>query len=386
MSERAIIHVDMDAFYASVEQHDEPRLAGQAVIVGGLSKRGVVSAASYEARKFGVHSAMPMAQARLRCPDAVFLPVRMDRYKQVSRQVFSCFHEITPLVEGLSLDEAFLDVTGSLKLFGDIESIGAQIRQCIKATTGLTASVGMSCNKLVAKIASDLEKPGGFCHIPSDQVLQRLASLPLARLWGIGKKSRQQLHAMNIYTFDDLLRAPDEQLKLVFGNSVNELKRRAAGIDDRPVVASSNEKSIGHEQTYQNDIDTLNAAEKELLRLSDAVCARLRRHGLKGRTLTLKLRENDFTTHTRSQTFKPATDEMDVIYQLSRQLLRSWWAEKRLSRLRLIGVSVSHLEAPNQAMLFDSELMLEHQKIDHLTDDVRDRFGHDALKRGRLLD
>ncbi|TNF92534.1 MAG: DNA polymerase IV [Gammaproteobacteria bacterium] len=385
MSNRAIIHVDMDAFFASVEQLDDPQLAGYPVIVGGLARRGVVSAASYEARKFGVHSAMPMSQARQRCPDGIYLPVRMERYREISRLVFSCFHEMTPLVEGLSLDEAFLDVTASLKLFGDIESIGLQVKQCIKERTSLTASVGMSTNKLVAKIASDLEKPDGFCHISESQIRTRLASLPLSRLWGIGKKTLPQLQQMGAHTFGDLLQMPDEQLKVLLGNSVLELKRRAAGIDDRPVVATSNEKSIGHEQTYEKDIDSLPEAEKELLRLSDAVCSRLRQHVLKGRTLTLKLREKDFTTHTRSQTFTPATDELDTVYQLSRDLLQMWWQENKSARLRLIGVSLSQLENPQQSSLFEAMVNTDHREIDRITDDVRERFGHGSLKRGRLI-
>src|SRR5450631_808589 len=272
---RAILHIDMDAFYASVEERDRPELKGKPLIVGG-SGRGVVAAANYAVRRFGVRSAMPMGEALRRCPEAICVQPRMARYKEVSERVFAIFHEFTPLVEGLSLDEAFLDVTASQQLLGSAESIGSEIRRRILRQTGLTASVGIAPNKLLAKIASDLNKPDGMCRIGADNVHEILDGLPIEKLFGVGPKTLPVVNAGGIRTFGDLRRAGDEVLWRAFGKHGKSMQERASGRDDRPVEPNREEKSISAEETYAEDIRGVSELTAQLTHLADRTASRLR--------------------------------------------------------------------------------------------------------------
>ncbi|MDP9064413.1 MAG: DNA polymerase IV, partial [Pseudomonadota bacterium] len=284
MNPRTILHVDMDAFYASVEERDRPELQGLPIIVGGTGGRGVVAAASYAVRRFGVRSAMPMREALRRCPQAVCIHPRMARYQEVSQQVFAIFDAFTPLVEGLSLDEAFLDVTASLRLLGDGAIMAEEVRRRIRAATGLTASVGIGPNKLLAKIASDLNKPDGCCTLDAVNMRAVLDPLDVQKLFGIGAKSLPAVHAAGIHTFGDLRRADDASLWRLFGRQGNAMRQRAAGIDDRPVEANRAEKSISSEETFATDIRDAAELERQLLRLADRTSARLRSHRLSAGT------------------------------------------------------------------------------------------------------
>jgi DNA polymerase IV len=306
---RAILHIDMDAFYASVEEQDRPELKGKPLIVGGTSGRGVVAAASYAVRRYGVRSAMPMREALRLCPDAVCVHPRMARYKQVSEQVFAIFREFTPIVEGLSLDEAFLDVTSSQQLMGSAESIGGEIRRRIRGQTGLTASVGIAPNKLLAKIASDLNKPDGMCRIGADNVREILDALPVEKLFGVGPKTLPAVHAAGIRSFRDLRLAGDEVLWRAFGKHGAAMRARASGLDDRPVEADREEKSISAEETYATDLRGAAVLNVQLLRLVDRAASRLRAHQLSAGTVNVKIRRADFKTYTRQRILEPRTQD-----------------------------------------------------------------------------
>ncbi|MEW6220179.1 MAG: DNA polymerase IV, partial [Thermodesulfobacteriota bacterium] len=283
MKDRTILHLDMDAFYASVEVLDRPELAGRPVIVGGSGSRSVVAAASYEARALGVHSAQPMARARQLCPHGSFLPVRMGRYRQVSASILAIFLDHTPLVEPLSLDEAFLDVTASQTLFGPAAAIAARIKARVRAELGLTVSAGVAPTKLVAKIASDLEKPDGLTIVPADQVQAFLAPLPVGRLWGVGATAQRELALLGVRTIGDLARLPVEVLRRRFGQAGQAMHDHALGLDERPVEPERPALSLGREETFEEDITDRVQAEDALLGLAMAVARRLRRHGLAGR-------------------------------------------------------------------------------------------------------
>src|SRR3989304_5745827 len=299
---REIIHLDLDAFYASVEMLDNPEIAGKPVIVGGGGKRGVVTAASYEARKFGVHSAQPVATARRLCPDGVFLPVRMGRYKEMSDRVFEIFRRFSPIVEALSIDEAFLDVTGTDRLFGGALEVARKIKEAVASETGLTVSAGVAASKFVAKIASDMNKPDGLTVVPRGKEKEFLGPLPVGKLWGVGKVTETALHRMGVKTIGDLASVPAENLKKRFGKHGLHLHRLPNGIDDREVEPEHEVKSIGHEDTYDEDIRDREAIGKELLSLAHRVSSRLRRKGFRGRTVTLKVKYHDFTQVTRAAT------------------------------------------------------------------------------------
>lgn len=379
--ERAIIHVDMDAFYASVEQRDEPEYRGRPVIVGGLGGRGVVAAASYEARRFGVHSAMPMGRARRLCPDAVYLSPRMDRYREVSREVFAVFHEVTPLVEGISVDEAWLDVTASRSLFGGIREIGARVKEAVRRRTRLTASIGMAPNKFLAKLASDQDKPDGFCQVTAAGARDFLAPLPVERLWGIGPRAAERLHDAGIRTIGDLRDAGEARLRGLLGRNAHHFHALALGIDDREVVPSRPEKSISHEQTFEKDLHGLDDMRHALMGLAEGVGTRLRRKGLGGSTVTVKIRTGDWRTYTRSRTLASPTAATDDLYRAATDLLSQWRDQHGDPGVRLLGVGASRLEALGQAGLFDAG----PDGVDLTLDDIRERFGGGAVVRGRLL-
>ncbi len=381
---RSILHVDMDAFYASVEQRDNPDLVGKAVVVGGGSTRGVVAAASYEARRYGIRSAMPMVEALRRCPDLHRVRPRMSRYKSVSQQVFAVFRAFTPIVEGLSLDEAFLDVTASVTLFGSPEEIAAAIKTAILEETALTASVGVAENKLVAKIASDLDKPDGLTVVWPADYARTLDPLPASVIPGIGRETQKRLDAAGIRTIRDLRSAPDRVLEPVFGRFTRKTRDRASGIDDRPVVASRQEKSISAEQTYDDDLASPDRMDQELLRLTERTATRLRKQALAAGTVHVKIRRSDFTTFTRQRRVRPASDSTDQIFAVARNLLHAWLARNPDARIRLLGVGTSNLVPARQPDLFGSAA--EQPAVDRAVDEIRDRFGTAALGRARTLD
>jgi len=380
----AILHVDMDAFYASVEVRDDPRLAGKPVIVGGNSSRGVVAAASYEVRKFGVRSAMPMRDALRRCPQAICIHPRMARYAEVSRQVFSIFQEFTPEVEGLSLDEAFLDVTASQRLLGPADTIARNIKTRITNLTGLTASVGLATNKLLAKIASDLDKPDGFCHIDEDNLRSLLDPLPIGRLPGIGPKTLPRVQAAGIHTFGDLRVAPDGALHRLFGRDAAHIRARASGIDDRPVVPDRDEKSISSEETFDVDLRAPAQIEGHLTRLADRTAARLRAAKLTARVVVIKVRRADFTTCSRRHSFDPPTTDSTLIIDMARRLFRDWREEYPRWPVRLLGVGVTGLAPASQGDLFEAD-GVQSTARDAAIDAIRARFGSQGIMRGGLL-
>ena len=385
MSERLILHVDMDAFYASVEQRDNPDLRGKPLVVGGGGNRGVVAAASYESRRYGVRSAMPMAEARRRCPDLVSVPPRMSHYKAVSDRIFAIFREFTPLVEGLSLDEAFLDVTASVRLLGDGPSIARAVKQRVLEVTRLTASVGVAHNKLVAKIASDLDKPDGLVVVTADNCRAILDPLPASVIPGIGPETRKRLDGIGIRTVRDLRTAPQSRLEPVFGRFAERAKRRAAGIDDRGVIPERAEKSISAEETYDTDLAEPEHMERELLRLAERTSRRLRKAELMAGTIQVKIRQSDFTTFTRQRALKPPGHGTDQIYSVACSLLRAWLADNAGARVRLLGVGGSQLSAARQADLFDAPRE-RAGPVDRTVDEIRQRFGNNALSRARTLD
>lgn len=382
---RQIVHVDMDAFYSSVEQRDRPELRGKAVIVGGPAEgRGVVSAASYEARKFGVHSAMPTAQALRRCPHAVLLPVRMERYAEVSHEIQSIFQRYTPLIEPISLDEAFLDVTASTNLFGPAEQIGRRIKEQIQSQTQLTASVGIAPNKFLAKLASDLKKPDGFVVVTEQTRQAILDPLGVGRIWGVGKVTEQALHSHGIRTIAELRTVSETELTGIVGSGGRELLRRAQGQDDREVEPARQAKSLSSERTFATDICDLDILLGVLLEQVEEVAHRLRRHRLKARTVTLKLRYADFRTVTRSETLTEATNLTQVLWQTAERMFRRWHRSAS-GALRLLGFGAGGLkpEAAGQASLFADPEAEKLQRLDRAMDAIRDRYGKRAVHRGR---
>ena len=380
---RAILHVDMDAFYASVEERDRPELRGKPLIVGGTRGRGVVAAANYVVRRFGVRSAMPMGEALRRCPDAVCVSPRMSRYKEVSGLVFAIFHEFTPLVEGLSLDEAFLDVTASQQLLGSAESIGGEIRRRIVGRTGLTASVGVAPNKLLAKIASDLNKPDGMCRIDAGNVHDILDPLPIEKLFGIGPKSVPAAHAAGIRCFGDLRKAGDEVLWRAFGKHGRSMRDRASGLDDRPVEPDREEKSVSAEETYSTDLRNAPQLIAQLLHLADRAMSRLRALKLVAGTVNVKIRRADFKTYTRQCALEPPTRDTAAISAAAKTLLEGWLVTQPNAAVRLLGVGVSSLQAVQQGDLFSGPA--QPSRLDSAIDGIRGRFGSAILTRASLL-
>ncbi|MEX0733935.1 MAG: DNA polymerase IV [Steroidobacteraceae bacterium] len=379
---RTILHVDMDAFYAAVEQLDHPELAGQPVVVGGAGGRGVVAAASYEVRRFGVHSAMPMREALRRCPHAVVVAPRFKRYREISGQVFEIFREFTDLVEGLSLDEAFLDVTASTGLFGSGEEMAREIKKRIRERTGLTASVGVSHNKLLAKLASEMHKPDGLVVIRPEDVTATLDPLPVGRLFGIGAKTAARLEQQGIFTLGQLRRAPESVLWPLLRRETRTFRDRAAGIDERPVVADAPEKQISSEETFDTDIRDHKELQERLAQLADRTTARLRARQFKAGMVSIKVRRRDFETYTRQKSFNPPTQETRLIAQVAADLLEHWLQEQPRAAVRLLGVGVSDLEPEQQLDLFTSSEMTDAQRLDDAVDRIHDRFGDEAIHRG----
>jgi DNA polymerase IV len=383
MAVRTILHVDMDAFYAAVEQRDRPELRGRPVIVGadprGGRGRGVVATASYEARRFGVHSAMPISQAWRLCPHGCYVPPDMEKYARVSGEVMDIFGRFTDSVEPISIDEAFLDVTASRRALGDGETIGRALKEAIRLQTALTASVGVASSKLVAKVASDLRKPDGLVVVPPGTEAELLAPLPVRRLWGVGPKMEEVLARLGVTTIGELAALGPERLERRLGTHGHDLLLLARGVDDRPVVAhGEGAKSVGHEHTYDVDTADLARLRRTLLDLADAVAARLRAHHLRGRTVTLKYRDQDFRTITRAETIGAPTDAGDRLFEVAWRLFEKAHGRRKV---RLLGVSVSGLSTGPQG-LFEEE---RPSPADALRDAVHQRFGGDVLTRASLL-
>ena len=382
-----IIHVDMDAFYASVEERDRPELKGKPVIVGGAAdKRGVVAAANYAVRKFGVHSAMPSSTAQRLCPHAVFLPCRIDYYAQVSDQIREIFHRFTPLVEPLSLDEAFLDVAGSERLFGSAQTIGQQIKQLICDEVDLIASVGVAPNKFLAKIASDLQKPDGFVIVDPAGVQPFLDPLPVERLWGVGRQASKVFQRLGVRTILQLRQLPPSVLQSHLGNHGEHLLELAHGIDQRVVVPDREAKSISHETTFATDLTDREALKARLLELTEQVARRLRRNALRGRTVEIKVRFADFQTITRSRKLPEPTSSTNDLWEAANELFNTRVPSNHLA-VRLLGMGVSDFDRSGmtQAQLFDEGDRGKHTRIDEVGDLVRERFGSQALSRGSTL-
>ncbi len=378
---RAILHVDMDAFFAAVEVLDNPELKGKPVIVGGTPEtRGVVAAASYEVRRFGVHSAMSSYRALKLCPHAVIIKPRGGRYGEVSRQVMEILERYTPLVEQISIDEAFLDVTGSEHLFGPAPDIGRDIKRRIREELQLTASVGVAPNKFLAKLASDLEKPDGFVVIEQANAAAVLAPLPVGKLWGVGKVTERELADIGVHRVGDLLTRPREKLKDCLGSYTDTLLELAQGLDDRPVETEDAQKSIGAETTFPKDI-----ADREVLRgwmckLVERVGRELRESGMRTRTVNIKARFPDFTTITRAQTLPAPTAATKTIRETALEMLME--RVPKTKPLRLLGVSVSNLVMPGEGQLelFPDEVEEKAEALDHIVDEIQERFGPDALR------
>jgi len=384
-AKRTILHVDMDAFYTSIEQRDNPELRGKPVVVGGSSNRGVVAAASYEVRKFGVRSAMPMAEATRRCPDLIRITPRMSQYKAVSQQIFEVFHEFTPLVEGLSLDEAFLDVTDSRALHGSGQQIASVIKHTIRERTGLTASVGVAENKLVAKIASDLDKPDGLVVVTSDNARATLDPLPVSVIPGIGRQTLARLHDINVFRIADLRQAPDRDLEPVFGRYTQRTRDRASGTDNRPVVPDREEKSISAEETFDIDLSDRQDMDRQLLALSETTARRLRKAQLQAGTVQVKIRQSDFQTFTRQISLQPPINNTDQIFQVARSLLSTWLEGSPDARIRLLGVGGSNLSPADQRDLFADDVGGAARGIDQAVDEIQERFGTASVGRARTL-
>ena len=385
--QRAILHIDMDAFYASVEEREQPGLVGRPIIVGGSPRgRGVVSAANYRARRFGVHSAMPMARAVRLCPAAVCLPVRMQLYAAVSQQIREIFNRYTPLVEPLSLDEAFLDVTDSERLFGPAASIARAIKRAIHDELSLVASVGIGPNKFVAKIASDLDKPDGFVEVNPDEVQAFLDPLPVSRVWGVGNATGKELDRLGISTIRHLRQQSEPVLRDRFGKFGTHLWRLASGIDERTVVSDSEAKSISNETTFDTDISHHDTLRAWLMELTEQVCWRLRQHDLYGRTVQIKIRFPDFSTITRSHTLPAATHQTKQVWQAVLELFDKAM-DNETRPLRLVGVGVSGLnnEAHRpqvQSDMFDQSIDTRQTQLDEVADAIKSRFGSTGIRRG----
>jgi DNA polymerase-4 len=382
-TERAILHVDMDAFYAAVEQRDDPTLKDKPVIVGanpqGGRGRGVVSTASYEARRFGVFSAMPISQAYRLCPKGVYLPVDMEKYVRISSQVLEILREVTDIVEPVSIDEAFLDVTNVRRALGSGEAIARRLKASISSQTLLTASVGVASSKLVAKVASDLRKPDGLVVVPAGTEAAFLAPLPVRRLWGIGPKMEEVLLRAGIRTIGDLAGADPSTFERRVGTHGHDLLLLARGIDDRPVVADPGEaKSLGQEHTYSEDTSERERLRRTLLDLSDGVARRLRQHDLKGRTITLKYRDETFRTLTRAETVSAPTNSGDTLFSVAWRLFEAVHGPRKV---RLLGIYVSGFGG-HQLELFTPP----PSRSDRIRDAVIDRFGEGAVRRASLLD
>ena len=383
-----ILHIDMDAFYASVEQLDDPRLKNKCVIVGGTSNRGVVSAASYEARQFGIHSAMPIYQAKQKCPHGIFVFPRMGRYKEVSKKVMTLLKEFSPLVEPVSIDEAYVDITGCQRLFGEPQEIAGEIKRKIKETVNLTCSVGVAPSKFLAKIASDLNKPDGLTLILPDQVPEFIDSLPIKKVPGVGKKMYRQLELLGIQTLGDVQRLPEKSLRKHLGKFGKRLRELSSGSDDSRVTPHAPHKSISSERTLAADTRDIRLLKRYLLSQSGEVARQLRKAGVRAKTITIKIKDADFKTITRRTTIAIPTQSSKTIYKNAARLMDDY---KITKKIRLIGVGTSgfsSVTASVQMSLFDTHTAPgdDWEKVDKALDSIGKKFGTDVVGRASLKD
>jgi DNA polymerase-4 len=376
---RSILHLDMDAFFAAVEQRDKPELRGKPVLIGHDGPRGVVATASYEARPFGCHSAQPMVTAKRLCPHAIVLPVRGERYQEVSEQMFAIMEEFSPAIEPLSIDEAFLDLTGTERLLGRPEDAAGRLRQRIKSELDLTASVGVSFNKFLAKLGSDMHKPDGLTIIRPEDVDSILPPLPVTKLFGIGKATGARLAKIGIKTVGDLRHQPIEWLQQQLGSEAQWYLNLAHGIDDRPVTPDREAKSIGHEQTFEVDVADADEVRRVLFVQVEQVARRLRKHGLRARGIALKIRFGDFETISRSATLAGPTDVTMELWSAARGLFDKW----PFRPVRLIGMTAERLTAGGNPMtLFPDPEKERQKKLDSVTDRINAKYGNRTIKRG----
>ncbi|NIA28639.1 MAG: DNA polymerase IV [Actinobacteria bacterium] len=385
--EKIILHLDMDAFFAAIEQLDNPQFRGKLVVVGadprGGKGRGVVSTCSYEAREFGIHSAMPISQAYKRCPHAVYVFPRGKRYSEMSKKIMKILHRFSPDIEPVSIDEAFLNISSTCKLFGSVENLGKSIKKMIHDETQLIASVGIAPSKFVAKIASDLEKPDGLVIVDKDHVIDFLAPLEISRLWGVGKKTLPQLQSLGIHTIGDLARYSQKKLIDQFGKAGLHFWNLANGIDAREVERHVAAKSISKEVTF--DVDKSNRDElcETLLYLCNELAREMRKKNYKGRTITLKIRLEDFSTFSRSKSFSQAINASNLIREQVVDMFSSF--DRKGKKVRLLGVGLSHLQiGGGQIDLFEGSDKQEN-KIDRVIDQVREKFGEKAITRASLI-
>jgi len=383
---KVIMHVDMDAFFASVEQLDNPQLRGKPVIVGAdpSSGRGVVSAASYEARKYGVHSAQPITQAYRACPQGNFVRPRFKRYSELSKMVFEIFKSITPIVEPLSIDEAFMDITGTERLHGSPEEIGHRVKDRIHRETGLIASVGIASNMFLAKLASDYDKPDGFVFIEFGKEKEFLSPLSISRVWGVGPKTQNALMALGIETIGDLAEFPLDRLTRRFGKHGKHLWELANGIDRREISMESQRRGISAETTYKDDVSDIEKNIRTLRNIADKLASRMRKKNYSGRTITVKIRYTGFVTITRSQTFQFPISNAKEIFEYAKRI-----AEPNLKgSIRLLGIRISSLESEvgNQLSLFDKEPDGKIDRLENALDKIEKKFGKGSIKRGMNID
>jgi DNA polymerase-4 len=383
MDELHILHADMDAFFSAVEERENPELKGKAVIIGGvsLSNRGVVSTASYEARKFGVHSAMPIAQARKLCPDGIYLPARHGLYKESSREIFNILKKYTPLVEKLSIDEAFLDVKGCERLYGNAVEIAKKIKKEVKRKTELTISVGVSVNKFLAKLASDFDKPDGLTIIKKEDIKSFMRNLDIDKIWGVGDVFAAKLAAEDVYKAGDIWSYSLEELKDEFGKAGVKLFFLSRGMDNREVKSQSQIKSISHEETFIDNISDQDKLFAYLFKMSEKVSFRLHSNSLKGNTIFIKVRYSDFSTYSRQKSLKTAVNSSEEIYQTAKTLLEN---NNLLNKpLRLLGAGVSNLSSEGKEQL---NLFAEaDDQLDQTIDDLKRKYGFDKISRARKL-
>jgi DNA polymerase-4 len=383
MDELHILHADMDAFFSAVEERENPELKGKAVIIGGvsLSNRGVVSTASYEARKFGVHSAMPIVQARKLCPDGIYLPARHGLYKESSREIFNILKKYTPLVEKLSIDEAFLDVKGCERLYGNAVEIAKKIKKEVKRKTELTISVGVSVNKFLAKLASDFDKPDGLTIIKKEDIKSFMRNLDIDKIWGVGDVFAAKLAAEDVYKAGDIWSYSLEELKDEFGKAGVKLFFLSRGMDNREVKSQSQIKSISHEETFIDNISDQDKLFAYLFKMSEKVSFRLHSNSLKGNTIFIKVRYSDFSTYSRQKSLKTAVNSSEEIYQTAKTLLEK---NNLLNKpLRLLGAGVSNLSSEGKEQL---NLFAEaDDQLDQTIDDLKRKYGFDKISRARKL-
>ena len=379
---RTILHVDMDAFFAAIEQLDHPELRGKPVLVGYDGPRGVVSTASYEARPSGCHSAQPMAIAKRLCPDAVVMPVRGKRYREMSRRLFELFNAYTPVVEPLSIDEAFLDITGTQRLHGEPIDVARQLQRRIRDELELTGSIGLAPNKFLAKLASDMDKPDGLTVVGEQEIETILPAQPIERMWGIGGATAQRCREHDIKTFSDLAALRPEQLAHLFGSAGPTFGRLARGLDDRPVTPDHEAKSISQERTFDTDVTDPDVVRSVLLGHVDHVATRLRRHGFCAGVVTLKIRFGQFKTISRSRTFDAPTDRTDLLWSAAEAIFDEW-AGEHFQPVRLIGMGAGALRRAHRGQmdLFEDPGDERRRRVDLAVDEIKDRFGMSSIGR-----